>query len=340
MRGLRKLALLLALALPLQSCSSSYTVIAKVIGGRIAFVSGDDDHECISIIRVISEGPRAPDPAIDNLQDPVAKGDAITRARAAWIADGISNDCFAHYPIYYGSKLPGIPDVIPPRKLRIGEPYSVSVMGPRGSGGDGCFRINAQRRVENLDYRECSTAGPMPPQPAMPVVTTIFPVQARATPAAYLKPGDIPAGALPKQGEVMSRFVLDVGKEGRATGCTIVEPSGSAALDSIICRVMRERATFTAATSSNSFQTDSRIEQEIVWTPAGAKNIPSPGDRQLGADLNVWEESSNIVRTVGRYESMLACQTELGRMAARGPAVGEKAFCFFEPATEFTPAGG
>lgn len=171
----------LAAALSLQGCSSSYQVLARVINGQLAFVPADSRHECISVIRVTAEGPRAPDPAIDRIEDPVQRSDAIDRARAAWSADGISFACKAHYPVFYGSALPDMPALAPAKALRVGQAYSVSVMGPDGSAGDGCFRITEGGQAENLPDHECAY---LEPQPAPPPPAAAAPPEPAADPPA------------------------------------------------------------------------------------------------------------------------------------------------------------
>jgi len=153
--AMMKVFAIVGAALLLQSCSYSYPVLARVIDGRLAFVSGDRQYNCISIIRVMEEGPRAPDPAMDTIADPVARGEAIARKRTMWSADGGSFTCNARYPVFYGSALPDMPTLVTARRLRVGQAYSVSVMGDNGSGGGGCFRINPRGEAENIADAEC-----------------------------------------------------------------------------------------------------------------------------------------------------------------------------------------
>ncbi|MBA3525824.1 MAG: TonB family protein [Sphingomonas sp.] len=51
-----------------------------------------------------------------------------------------------------------------------------------------------------------------------------------------------------EQGRV--EFRLDVGENGRVTGCTITRSSGSRWLDSTTCRILRSRARYTPARNS------------------------------------------------------------------------------------------
>lgn len=333
-RAVKKSALLIAIILPLQSCSYSYPVLAKMIGGRLAFVSGDDRYDCIASISVTAAGRRNFDPAIDNLQDPVAKGEAVERVRNAWRADAGQWVCKVHYPVFYGARMAEVPTLAGPRKLLVEEPYSVSVMG-HGSSGNGCFRIRRTGFVENLPDGECSVVEQEPESPAF-AAGTVYPVRARAAPASYFKPGDVPKSALPANGEARTTILLTVDKDGRATRCSIARSSGSPLLDSTTCRVMRDRAGFIAATAPNSLPTTSNIEQEVTWTPTGVK-VPGPSG-SLRAELDVYSLETNTVRTIKRFESMSLCRNELGRMAEKGPADGYESFCFEEPPASFRPS--
>lgn len=164
----------------------------------------------------------------------------------------------------------------------------------------------------------------------------LFPVRARATPATTIKPEDYAPAILPKDGEATVRFVLDVRTDGWVSGCTVTRSSGSAKLDAATCRVMVARAHFTPAVDARTFAVASRIEQEVTWTPAGPRNIPLPGDRRLRTELSIWEEGSNSVRTIGSYETPIACQAVLARIAQAGAPRGSRTFCFDEPATNYT----
>ena len=275
---------MLAAALLLQSCNASYHVLAKVIGGRLAFVPVDRDHKCISIISVTMMGPRDANPAIDEITDPAKRAEAIDRVRIAWAADGVSNTCKAHYPIFYGSALPDMPVTHPPKKLRTGVAYSIAVGGPNGIGGGGCFRMTKEGKAENLPDRSCSyREPPPPPMPPAPVPVVTAPARAQADPQSLIGPTDYPESSirLGEQGAV--GFALDVGEDGRVQGCTITRNSPSATLDGLTCRLMRSRARFTPALDSQGNPAPSRVEQEVVWRlPAGAAADARPEVKEWG----------------------------------------------------------
>jgi protein TonB len=58
---------------------------------------------------------------------------------------------------------------------------------------------------------------------------------------------DYPASALRNEEQGTVRVRLDVGPNGRVANCTVTSSSGSAALDSTTCRIIRARAKFSPA---------------------------------------------------------------------------------------------
>ena len=276
-----------AAALLLQSCSSSYHLLATVIGGRLAFVPAESRYECISINSVTAMGPRAPDPAIDAIEDMTKRYEAIGRVREAWSADGVSFSCEAHYPIFYGAALPNMPVLVPPKKLRVGVPYSVGVMGPNGESGGGCFRMTTEGRAENIADHLCSWDEPIRPEPKSsrsgPAPAIVAPAQARADPQSLIRPEDYPESALRMREHGRVGFTLEVGADGRVSQCIVTRSSGAAALDSATCRIMRSRARFTPARDSEGNPAESRVEQEAVWTlPIGPIAAAHPKVKEWG----------------------------------------------------------
>jgi periplasmic protein TonB len=58
-------------------------------------------------------------------------------------------------------------------------------------------------------------------------------------------PADYPRGANGEQGAVTAE--LEVGADGRVTGCAVVRSSGNRVLDDTTCRLIRERFRFAPA---------------------------------------------------------------------------------------------
>ena len=76
---------------------------------------------------------------------------------------------------------------------------------------------------------------------------------------------DYPADAKQagEQGTVSMR--LDIGAEGRVTGCTILASSGSARLDSASCELLRRRASFTPARDGKGKAMPDVVETRLSW---------------------------------------------------------------------------
>jgi hypothetical protein len=186
---MRKAIAILILALPLQGCDYSYPIHATMVGGRLAFESGDRAYRCFTNIRVSAMGPLAPDRARDSIPDLMERGRAQELARSAWKTDAVATyECKGYFPVVYGAAMPGI-TIVPAKPLRIGVVYEVSTYGPKGAGGHGCFRINPDRRPENLPDQDCvysESTQPAPVQPGQGSATSSSPPKAgEMTPTAW-----------------------------------------------------------------------------------------------------------------------------------------------------------
>jgi protein TonB len=104
-----------------------------------------------------------------------------------------------------------------------------------------------------------------PPPPAPPPVRRVEPAKARANLASYISNDDYPSSALRNEEQGTTGFRLDVGPDGRVSGCTVTASSGSAALDSATCRLLRSRARFTPATDSTGAKTSDSVSGRIRW---------------------------------------------------------------------------
>jgi periplasmic protein TonB len=89
--------------------------------------------------------------------------------------------------------------------------------------------------------------------------------EARRLVQDYVSAEDYPevARVTRQQGRVEVR--LEIGPNGRAVGCIVTSSSGSSALDSTTCSLLRRRARFTPAGDSNGNPVTGTIDQEIEW---------------------------------------------------------------------------
>ncbi|WP_332811278.1 energy transducer TonB [Sphingomonas sp.] len=104
-----------------------------------------------------------------------------------------------------------------------------------------------------------------PPAPPPPPPPKIEPAKARANLASYVSDDDYPSSAIRAEEQGTTGFTLDVGPNGRVVNCTVTQSSGSTALDTATCRIMKSRARFTPATDSSGKPTNDRASGRIRW---------------------------------------------------------------------------
>jgi len=101
------------------------------------------------------------------------------------------------------------------------------------------------------------------------------PARAKANLTGLFSDKDYPAAALAarEQGDVA--FALDVGPDGRVSGCTVTRSSGSTSLDSATCGVMSSRALFTPAVDAGGAPVADKIRGRISWRLPPAPPAPA-----------------------------------------------------------------
>ncbi|HEX8262048.1 MAG TPA: TonB family protein [Allosphingosinicella sp.] len=137
--------------------------------------------------------------------------------------------------------------------------------------------VQTQPREVLVDYKplppvELTVLPPVreivPPRvdpPAPPVVKTVKPARAKANLASYVSDEDYPSSAVRNEEQGTTRFRLAVGPNGEVTECSIIGSSGSSALDSTTCRLMKQRARFTPARNSSGEPTSDSVTSAIRW---------------------------------------------------------------------------
>ena len=101
--------------------------------------------------------------------------------------------------------------------------------------------------------------------PAPPAARKVEPARARANLASYVSDEDYPGTAVRNEEQGTTRFRLGVGPDGKVTECTVTGSSGSSALDSATCKLMKSRARFTPARDSDGRQTSDTVASAIRW---------------------------------------------------------------------------
>jgi protein TonB len=103
------------------------------------------------------------------------------------------------------------------------------------------------------------------PDPVPEPARKVEPARARANLASYVSDSDYPASAARNEEQGTTRFRLAVGADGRVKDCTVTGSSGSSALDSATCRIMKSRARFTPARDSDGKATGDSVSNSIRW---------------------------------------------------------------------------
>ncbi len=80
-----------------------------------------------------------------------------------------------------------------------------------------------------------------------------------------IRSADYPAAALANREQGIVRFRLNIGANGRVTGCTITRSSGSRWLDSATCQLMVRRARFTPARGRSGEPREGRFDDSLTW---------------------------------------------------------------------------
>ena len=104
-----------------------------------------------------------------------------------------------------------------------------------------------------------------PPALPTPVVRTVEPARAKANLASYVSDEDYPSNAVRNEEQGTTRFRLAVGPDGKVKDCTVTSSSGSSALDSTTCRLMKQRARFTPARNNRNELTGDTVTSAIRW---------------------------------------------------------------------------
>jgi TonB family protein len=102
-------------------------------------------------------------------------------------------------------------------------------------------------------------------------------------PSALITEDDYPAAALRNEEEGAVTIRLDISRQGRVTGCTILGSSGSPSLDSTTCRLFTMRARFTPARDRRGRAAADQKVTRIIWQipdDLPPEPVPATGEPQ------------------------------------------------------------
>jgi periplasmic protein TonB len=83
--------------------------------------------------------------------------------------------------------------------------------------------------------------------PPAPKPSMASPATPKGRPQSWLTTDDYPSSAMREGVQGVTGYRLDVGPDGKATGCNVTSSSGSAILDDTTCKLLLRRARFTPA---------------------------------------------------------------------------------------------
>ena len=106
-------------------------------------------------------------------------------------------------------------------------------------------------------------APPAPPAPPPPRVSQA--ARAKGNLVALFSTDDYPQSAIRNEEQGTTSVRLTIGTDGRVTGCDITGSSGSGALDSATCSILRRRARFTPAKDQAGNPITDTYSQRIRW---------------------------------------------------------------------------
>jgi TonB family protein len=119
-------------------------------------------------------------------------------------------------------------------------------------------------------------APPAPPPPAPPAGSgSPRRAQVAVSGPSMLSDMDYPAAAIRAGEEGTSGFRVDVGADGRVTGCTITESSGSATLDETTCRIVSARMVFHPARDAQGRAVPDTFSSRIAWRIPASEPPPT-----------------------------------------------------------------
>jgi protein TonB len=126
---------------------------------------------------------------------------------------------------------------------------------------------NTLETTVTLPPQNLSTIGPAGSTQSVPPLQPSKAVDARpkGNPAEWVTTDDYPAAALRNSQQGRTSFRLDIGADGRPTGCSIVQSSGSSDLDQAACRTLMHRAHFNAARDAAGMPVPSTYANNVLW---------------------------------------------------------------------------
>jgi periplasmic protein TonB len=106
-------------------------------------------------------------------------------------------------------------------------------------------------------------APPAPPPPPAP--SQAVGAKPKGNPGDWVTPDDYPPSALRQEEQGVTGFKLDVGPDGKVTGCTVTKSSGFSDLDETACRLLPRRGRFSPAKDAAGNGMATTYSSSVRW---------------------------------------------------------------------------
>lgn len=106
-------------------------------------------------------------------------------------------------------------------------------------------------------------APPAPPAPPKPVISQA--AKAKGNLLSLFSDDDYPQSAIRNEEQGTTGFRLTIGPDGRVTDCSVTSSSGSAALDTATCNILKRRARYSPAKLADGSSTTGTDSGRIRW---------------------------------------------------------------------------
>ncbi len=103
------------------------------------------------------------------------------------------------------------------------------------------------------------------PQPSPKPAFAPLGARAIGDPVRWLSDNDYPASELRAGHEGAARFRLEIGADGRVSGCTIIASTGFAGLDAATCSIVSRRARFAPARDGSGAAVSGSYSGGVRW---------------------------------------------------------------------------
>lgn len=104
-----------------------------------------------------------------------------------------------------------------------------------------------------------------PVAPPAPPVSQAVKATPRGSPKDWVTAEDYPSSDMRAGNQGVTAIKLDVGPDGKVTGCTVTSSSGFPSLDSTACQRASRRARFSPAKDASGAPTTSIWNQRVRW---------------------------------------------------------------------------